>query len=69
MSETKTERIAELEKEAVQAWGWVEVHEAEAAYLMDRLLKAEGLGDNRESRCELSAAMHRASAEFVPAAI
>lgn len=66
---TKTERIARLEKEVAEAWGWVEVYEVEGAFFAERCLKAEGREGDVDARVELLIAAHEESRPHIPAAI
>jgi hypothetical protein len=66
---TTKERIAELEQEVSQAWGWCDVFEVEAAHLAERCLKAEGREVSAENLCDVQQAAHDASRAYIPAAV
>lgn len=66
---TKTERIARLEREVAQAWGWVDVFEIEGAFLTERCLRAGGREVDGATLAELFHAAHEESRPYIPAAI
>ena len=60
------ERVVELVDQVREAYGWVETHEVEIHYLLERVLKAEGREFSSDNIVELLKDARDAAKAYVP---